>query len=162
MGGPTSQGLVLVAEDAYGPGVTTRPCLMLVDDDTALAENLAEIMEGAGYPTLVADTADAALRVATSHNLGGVITDYRLPDTNGLELSRELFELSISVPVIILSAYADHLVRDSAKAMGVLDVVDKPISAEKLIDLAARLFAAHQAVLVVKGSSESPSGQQTT
>ena len=72
--------------------------ILIVDDHIDLAENLAEILENAGYETVVADSAEAALDRLERKDIGALITDYRLPGRNGAELIAELRRRGDRIP----------------------------------------------------------------
>ena len=92
--------------------------VLIVDDNLAYAENLAEILELSGCPSAVFATAEEALPAALDPHANAVITDFRLPGMNGIELIAQIIRARGSLPAIVISAYADEGVVDAAKALG--------------------------------------------
>jgi CheY-like chemotaxis protein len=93
--------------------------ILIVDDHVELAENLAEILEGAGYLTTVAASAEAGLEAVGRGDVLAVVTDYRLPGMNGAQLIAELRRRGILIPAVMISAFADDqaIARATAAAL---------------------------------------------
>jgi two-component system NtrC family response regulator len=101
--------------------------VLVVDDNVALAENIAEILEMSGYATEVAGSAEEALPRAMASEVTVVVTDYRLPGANGAELIRQVQRLGRQVRMIVMSAYTDATVTDDCSEAGALAFVAKPV-----------------------------------
>ncbi|HVU52347.1 MAG TPA: response regulator [Polyangia bacterium] len=100
--------------------------VLIVDDNAALAENIAELLELDGHETRVAGTATEGLAHATSWSHDVVITDYRLPDLSGAELVRRLQQLGLRVHAVVISAYTDDSTIADARSTGAA-FVPKPV-----------------------------------
>ena len=68
------------------PGPVAR--LLVVDDETEIAELLRELLEAAGYQVTTADSGAAALRLLASQRFDAIVSDLRMPDTDGAALWR--------------------------------------------------------------------------
>jgi DNA-binding NtrC family response regulator len=128
--------------------------ILVVDDHVDLAENIAEVLAGAGYETMVAASAEAALARMESEPVVALITDYRLPGRNGAELIRELRRRGNDIPVLVMSAFTDEDTIESARSAGAVDVLAKPVELERLISLVASLQAGGGLVLVVEDNRD--------
>jgi DNA-binding response OmpR family regulator len=113
--------------------------VLIVDDDQAVREGLAAILEGAGYSVLVADTFERGRDVLRTTEPDLLIVDVRLGDFNGLQL----LATSVSpLRAIVLTGYADSALERDARQMGAEYLV-KPVTRAQLLDLvASRLHAA--------------------
>jgi two-component system NtrC family response regulator len=100
--------------------------VLIVDDNVALAENIAEALELEGHETEVAITANEGLSKATSGSQDVIITDYRLPDISGAELVRRLRQLGLTVRAVVISAYTDDTTIEDARAAGA-SFMPKPV-----------------------------------
>jgi two-component system nitrogen regulation response regulator GlnG len=100
--------------------------VLIVDDNVALAENLAEALALAGYETHVAVSAADGLSKAAARSHDVIITDYRLPDTNGADLLREVRKLGLIVQAVVISAHTDDSTIEDARAAGAAFVA-KPV-----------------------------------
>ena len=63
-----------------------RPCVLIVDDNLELAENIAEILEDEGFDCDMADSAEHALERLASTRFSLVISDIRMDGMTGVEL----------------------------------------------------------------------------
>lgn len=126
------------------------PKLLIVDDHVDLAENLAEIFSNSGYAVDIATSAEAALEKLQTSSYGGLITDFRLPGRSGVELVRELRRARISVPVVMVSAFADPRVVAEAEEAGALEVLQKPVDFPRLFNLVKEFARERRAVLVIE------------
>ncbi len=134
--------------------VESRARLLIVDDHVDLAENLAEILADAGYAADVAETAEQALERLEQAEYHGVITDFRLPGRNGVELLAELRRSGYTLPVVMVSAFADRDVVAQAEEVGALEVLSKPVDFDRLFSLVAEFERGQQSVLVVDDNQD--------
>ena len=108
--------------------------VLVVDDNLEYAYNIAEILTIRGYATEVFATAEEALPVALAPRVRAVITDYRLPGMNGVELVRRILKERTGVKVVVISAYADDKAVDSARMLGA-NFLSKPVDLGVLVRL---------------------------
>jgi DNA-binding NtrC family response regulator len=123
--------------------------ILVIDDNAALAENIAEILEDVGVDVHLAESAEVALERFAERNWGLVVTDVRMPGIDGLELLALIKDRSPSTPVLVMTGYADPRTIARAHDSGALAVVHKPLDLEALIGLVERIAAANKAVLVL-------------
>ena len=105
------------------PGLTR---VVVVDDNVEYAQNIAEILEISGCATEVYGSAEEALPGALAPRVTTIITDYRLPGMNGIELVRRIFSERDGVRAVVISAYADDKAVDAARLLGA-DFLPKPV-----------------------------------
>lgn len=135
-----------------------RARLLIVDDHVDLAENLAEILVEAGHEADIAETAEQALECLSKAEYQGVITDFRLPGRNGVELLVELRRAGHTLPVVLVSAFADSDVVAEAEQVGALDVLPKPVDFDRLFSLVAEFDRGRRSVLVVDDNADLAEG----
>ncbi len=116
-------------------GFTGMPVL-IVDDDDFLAEAFQMILEDAGFYVETAATGAQALAKAEAMQFRLVITDLRLPDIQGDELSHRLKEILPGVSVILLTG-ASNAQREKATDR----VLKKPIDPLELLRVSTSLSA---------------------
>ena len=80
--------------------------LLVVEDEERIASFLHKGLTAHGYAVEWASTGGEALRLGTSPDIALVILDLKLPDLDGLEVLAKLREQGVTVPVLILSAWA--------------------------------------------------------
>jgi DNA-binding NtrC family response regulator len=100
--------------------------VLIVDDNVEYAQNIAEILEIRGCATEVFATAEDALPAAFAARVKAVITDYRLPGMNGIELVRRILSERDDVQAVVISAYADEKAVDAVRLLGA-DFLPKPV-----------------------------------
>ena len=67
-----------------------------------------------------------------------IVCDYRMPGKTGLDLLTELRKRQSSVPVLMISAYADSCIEASFRELGALGFLKKPIRRQELIEQTAK------------------------
>ena len=83
----------------------SQPHVLLVDDNHAFVENLAEILRAEGYVVDSAGTC-ASARERVDHRVDVALVDVRLPDGEGTALAKAIKEQSPESEVILLTGYA--------------------------------------------------------
>jgi DNA-binding response OmpR family regulator len=118
-------------------GMTALKRLLLVDDDAALRQSLAEQLINE-FETVQVDSGTAALNAVRADRFDAVLLDVGLPDLDGREVCRRMRESGTRVPIIILTAAAGETETISGLNAGANDYVTKPF---RLGVLLARLHA---------------------
>lgn len=113
--------------------------LLLVEDDSAIAEPLSRALGRDGYEVSRASRGMDALSLASTDGpIDFVILDLGLPDIDGLEVCRRLRKGGLEAPVLILTARADEVDAVVGLDAGADDYVTKPF---RLGELQARIRA---------------------
>lgn len=109
------------------------PRILIVDDNEHLAQNLHEILADDGLDvTVCADGVQALDRLgAAAYDL--VITDYRMPRMDGLELADWIRRHRPEVPVVMFSGYAGELDPEVAGRLGLTELLHKPQDLPRLV-----------------------------
>lgn len=109
--------------------------ILIVDDETHIAELIKYNLETSGYKTCVANDGGEALKLAMEKDVDLVILDLMLPDIDGLEVCKTLRkkEKTSSVPIIMLTAKGDEFDKILGLELGADDYITKPFSVRELI-----------------------------
>lgn len=109
--------------------------ILIIDDEENLRKLLARIIGLEGFTVLEAGTAKAGFKILESEPLQVVITDVKLPDANGVELTAKLKSRFPAIEVIVLTAYGT--IEDGVHAMknGAFDYLTKGDHQDKIIPL---------------------------
>ncbi|MDN5635791.1 MAG: response regulator, partial [Brevibacterium sp.] len=99
--------------------------ILVVDDDTALAEMIGIVLKSEGFEPFFCATGDQAFGEFEKVNPDLVLLDLMLPGKDGLEVCREIREIS-SVPIIMLTAKSDTVDVVLGLESGADDYVPKP------------------------------------
>ena len=108
--------------------------VLLVDDDPEVRRSIRSMLERSGYTVRTADGGSSALDALFDNTLVDlVITDYRMPDMDGLVLARRIKERMPDLPVVILTGHADLPSYLHAVGLGVVHYIAKPIGLHVLL-----------------------------
>ncbi len=123
--------------------------VLVVDDQIELAENIAEILQGLGFETEVAGSAEAGLERVGRGGITAVVTDFKLPGQSGAQLIEELRRKGERIPVMMMSAYTDEGTIDQSRAAGAWLFLPKPVPLATLLEAFESLAKQPAAALLV-------------
>jgi PAS domain S-box-containing protein len=118
--------------------------VLLVDDEEALRDLLAQNLEDRGYHVLAAATAEAALALLTAGQAADVlVTDLSMPGMNGIALIRAAQTLRAELPAVLLTGYVgdEAALAIGGAISGLYSVAHKPIGTNDLVDRIEALLA---------------------
>lgn len=115
-----------------------RERILVVDDEKLIRMTLRSRLEKDGYEVHEAETGAAALSLLQEEEPELVLLDYRLPDTDGIEVLRRIRELRPDVPVLLMTAYSSVGSAVEAMKLGAYDYLDKPVRTEDLMAAIAK------------------------
>jgi DNA-binding NtrC family response regulator len=118
------------------------PTVLIVDDDAALREGLAEALADLGHRAEQAADGPAALTRLARGGVDAVLLDLRMPGMDGMEVLRRLRAQDEAPPVAVLTAVPTAANTIEAMRLGAVDHLAKPIGREDLAALLARMFPA--------------------
>ena len=109
------------------------PRILIVDDDPGQRSLLDSFLRGQGFETVLADSGERALELLPAGKFSMLISDVRMPGLSGLETLRRARPQFPSLPVLLVTAYAD--IREAVGAMrdGALNYLAKPIDLDELL-----------------------------
>jgi len=105
----------------------------VIDDDDDARDGLAFLLTAEGFSVRAFEAAQAFFEAIRSAKAECIITDVRMPDISGLELLRQVKNLGIACPVIVITGQADLPVAIEAIKLGATDFIEKPFGAEVLL-----------------------------
>jgi CheY-like chemotaxis protein len=120
-----------------------RITALVVDDENAVREVLREALEAEGCEVLIADSGEMALSLydARAGKLDIVFTDIGMPEMSGWELAREIRKRSKTMPLAIVSGWADAISCDARQAIQADWVVSKPFDIATIAKIANEVGA---------------------
>ena len=123
------------------PSSTPEQRIYIVDDDEALRDSLAWLLDSAGYLTQSFDSAEAFLAGYNDGLTGCVLLDVLMPGMSGLELFDRLCELHATLPVIFITGHGDVPMAVAALKRGAADFIEKPFNDEDMLTLIRQCLA---------------------
>jgi two-component system, OmpR family, response regulator RegX3 len=109
-----------------------KPRVLVVEDEPAISEPLAEHLAREGFDPHVAPTIEAATEAYRTTRPDFVLLDVMLPDGDGRDLAREIRKAS-DVPIVMLTARGEEVDRIVGLELGADDYMVKPFSARELV-----------------------------
>src|SRR5262245_48193335 len=128
----------------------TKRKILVVEDESSIAEPLAAALEREGFGAIVATSAADALEAFRSRSPDLILLDVMLPDGDGRDVLRQI-RSSSRTPVIMLTARGEEMDRVIGLELGADDYVAKPFSAAELV---ARIRA-----VLRRTAAPAPTGQ---
>jgi two-component system, response regulator FlrC len=151
--------------------------ILLVEDDTDLREAISVTLRLGGVEHQAFECAEDALPAIDPEAEQMLVTDFRLPGMNGLQLLAQARERHPQLPVVVMTAYADTQLAVQALKGGARDFLIKPFMPQQLLEVIARhhpsprpaktgteaeIIAADPAILAVKNRCERVAGTGAT
>lgn len=113
--------------------MTTKPRILLVDDEQAIIDNLAPFLERSGFDITVAVNGEEALQQVASLDPDLTVLDILMPKLDGRETLRRLRQADNWTPVILLTQVGESSERAMALEEGADDYLNKPFDPHELI-----------------------------
>jgi DNA-binding NtrC family response regulator len=115
-----------------------KQTLLVVDDDPVFRDLESQILSHAGYEVLQADGAAEALRLANNTPaIDLLLTDFRMPETNGLELTQQFRASHPETPVLLISGEQPPM----CNVPDAPDFLAKPFTLSQLVQKVRHLLA---------------------
>ncbi len=110
----------------------------VVDDEEMLRLAVDQALTLAGFTVRCFSRAEEVVQNISPDWHGVLITDLRMPGTDGLQLMSQVLALDNDIPVILISGHADIATAIQAIRDGAYDFVEKPFVTEQLVDVVCR------------------------
>lgn len=112
--------------------------ILLVDDEATLLQGTKRFLESEGYIVFSASNASEAMEILNSSEIDIAVIDYKMPDTNGLTLLKEIKSKYPLIVCFILTAFASYKTATNSIRLGAYDFVPKPVTPDELTHLIER------------------------
>jgi FixJ family two-component response regulator len=124
--------------------MSKQPVIAIVDDDEDMGLAMGSLVRSLGYTALVYASAEDFLRASAGADPTCLITDVQMPGMSGIELQRQIAAAGGHFPIIFITAYATEALRASVLEAGAYCVLEKPCSAEFIIDCLQHALSASE------------------
>ena len=105
----------------------------IVDDDEAVRDSLATLVESAGFLAKTFASAVELLNRPDGLTADCIVADIRMPEMDGLQLQQELNRQGVAAPLIMITGHADVGLAVQAMKAGAFDFLEKPFEGERLL-----------------------------
>jgi DNA-binding response OmpR family regulator len=124
--------------------MSTPPIVMVVDDDEELASLFKRLLEGNGFSSVSFNDPILALKHFKDdpHGYWLVIADLKMPNLNGIDLAKNIRNISPSVKILLITGFFDdeYLNKPDFKAARISEVLHKPVKLGELLGCVHELF----------------------
>ena len=115
--------------------MSTNETVWIIDDDRSIRWVLGKSMEGEGLNVQSFDSADKALITLDSITPHVIISDVRMPGTNGLDFLKQVHQRHKNLPVVIMTAHSDLGSAVSSYQSGAFEYLPKPFDIDDAVAL---------------------------
>ncbi len=119
----------------------TPPKILVIEDDTRSAQSLERLLRSQGYEVALEHRGDDGLRRVTREEFSLVITDFRLPGLDGLELVRQVQVARPRLPIVLMTAFGTTDTAIEATRHGAYEYLLKPFDVGELLEVVRRALA---------------------
>lgn len=128
--------------------------ILIVDDDSTFCLMLQSYLTKFGFNAMTAGNAANALDMIRKSEIHLVLSDYRMPGMDGMEMLEEIKKTNPHLQLILMTSYGDIRLAVKAMKLGAYDYITKPVNPTELLELV-------KSALAVERSSSSPSSPTT-
>jgi two-component system response regulator FixJ len=111
----------------------TEVLVHVVDDDEAMRESLAFLLDAAGIPNRTYESAERFLDTLDGAAAGCVVTDVRMPGMTGIDLLKHLRGTGSPMPLLVITGHGDVPLAVEAMKLGAVDFIEKPFDDDVLL-----------------------------
>ena len=108
--------------------------ILAVDDEAIILDSFRKILVVAGYSIDTVEKGREALGLILKRDYDFVFTDLKMPEMDGLEVTKAVKHLRPDIDVIVITGYASIETAVETMKFGAMDYVQKPFTEDELID----------------------------
>jgi nitrogen regulation protein NR(I) len=143
----------------HAGGMPRLPHLLLIEDDSGLAAIIRDALEAGGYQVTLAENGKQGFSLARKNSYDALLTDFQLPDMDGLEIVQKLHAEKPHFPMIVMTAHHSTDVAIQATRQGAWDYLMKPFPLPTMLQLVERAVQCSRlAARPVEIETQTPNG----
>ncbi|MEK7241627.1 MAG: response regulator, partial [Planctomycetota bacterium] len=112
--------------------------VLVIDDEESIQKSLSLVLTGEGYDVTVVGTGGEGLEKFNQYPYDAVILDYKLPDTDGLNVARVIKERDPKVALVFVTAYSSIETALTVMKLGAFDFLEKPLHKDVVLSALKR------------------------
>jgi CheY-like chemotaxis protein/glycine cleavage system H lipoate-binding protein len=128
--------------------------ILAVDDEAIVLDSFRKILVIAGYSVDTVETGQEAIGLVRKNDYDFVFTDFKMPEMDGVEVTKAVKHLRPDVDVVLITGYASIESAVETMKFGAMDYVEKPFTADELTELVNKLLIRRQARLEAESQPE--------
>lgn len=107
--------------------------ILVVDDDICCQNLLSIFLKSEGFDVRTTSGGIEALEILKHHKFRMIITDFNMPDMDGMELATRVREQNLGTPVVMITGNTKSDVIEAAVHAGISKVFSKPVNLRTLV-----------------------------
>ncbi len=112
---------------------SSKPTILVTDDEKSIRNSLREILEFENYSVLEAEGGESAVSQVKSKDIELMILDIKMKGMDGIEVLEKVKEIQPNLPVIMISGHGTIKIAVEATKMGAFDFIEKPPDLNRLL-----------------------------
>ncbi|HVI75339.1 MAG TPA: response regulator [Anaeromyxobacteraceae bacterium] len=117
--------------------------VLLIEDDDDNRELMGEVLQDAGYEVVLVASGAEGLRTLAEQSIDVIVTDLGMPGMGGLEVAQAAKEIAPSVPVVVITGFADREDIKRARGREIDAVLVKPVDPDALTSVVDQMVKRH-------------------
>jgi len=109
--------------------------ILVIEDDTRSAQSLEKLLKSQGFAVTLCHRGDEGVARAKSEDFALVITDFRMPGVDGLELIRQLHAVKPRLPMVLMTAFGTTETAIEATKHGAFEYMLKPFDVVEMLEI---------------------------
>ena len=118
--------------------------ILCVDDEAVILDSFRKILVLDGYCVDTVERGKEALGLIQSHHYDFVFTDLKMPEMDGVEVTKSVKHLRPDIDVVIITGYATVETAVECMKFGAMDYVQKPFTEDELLDFVKKILIKRQ------------------
>jgi len=118
--------------------------ILCVDDENVILDSFRKILVLDGYTVDTVNSGPEAVNLIKSHHYDFVFTDLKMPEMDGVEVTKTVKFLRPDIDVIIITGYATVETAVDCMKLGALDYVQKPFTEDELLEFTKKSLIKRQ------------------
>jgi two-component system response regulator HydG len=121
--------------------------ILIIDDEVNVAQLLSKFLTRNGFDVSTASTGTSGMQYLKSGEFNLVLCDFRLEDTNGREMLKNIKQQYPKTGVIIITGYSDIKMAVELIKMGAYDYITKPLYPDEILNTINKAIETHHALV---------------
>ncbi len=109
--------------------------ILLIDDEPEILYSLSTLINSMGYDSEVTSSVEKALIFIKNSKFDLIITDYNMPEMNGITFAKKIKEIAPAIPIILMTGYSEKVNQTSDTDSIFSKTIIKPVPAHKLSEI---------------------------
>lgn len=126
--------------------------VMIIDDEIDITDSLRDILSGVGFETFSFTKPQLAIESLKATKPNVVLTDYNMPNMNGLDVLKQVHKYDVNIPVIYLSGYISKELIMESLSHGIFAAIEKPFREEDIIVTCKNAGELHKVVKLLNNT----------